>query len=956
MGKRSGESSENKRLRQRKFLPLPLSVIIAVKGVFNMGSKDNNFLILRGARENNLKNLNLDLPHGKLIAVTGLSGSGKSSLAFDTIFVEGQRRFIDSLSTYARQFLERMKRPDFDRMDNVQPTIALEQRNPIKTSRSTVGTVTEIYDYLRLLYAKIGKTFCPDCDTEVKRDTVKDAVDIILKGFLTQEIYITFPKEYSKNRSGFLRLLGSAGLGRALIGGRERDIVNDPPEEFPPIVEIIVDKLIPSPDDRVRLSEAIENCYNFSGGEAHLFVAVENKKTKFNQHFCCTGCGRKFLDPTPFLFSFNSPFGACPECKGFGNILRLDELLVVPNQELSLQEGAIEPFTKPSLRRYGVKLLEFAKRERIPLSVSYKELSVKQRHLIWHGAGKDKGIIGYFNRLERKKYKIQVRVLLSRYKSPFVCESCRGGRLKKEANWVKIARLSIPEIVKKDVDELIRFLESLDIRKQEREIAKDILKEVLSRLNFLKDVGLSYLTIDRASKTLSGGEAQRIMLASQLGSRLFRTTYVLDEPSIGLHPRDNDRLLKILQRLRDLRNSVIVVEHDAAFITGAEYVVELGPESGARGGEVLFAGEISKFLKTDTQTAKYIRGDLKVERISERRLVTRGKPTKFLSIIGARANNLKNININIPLERLVCITGVSGSGKSTLITETIYPALSRLYHGGTKPIGPFEDLKGFSNLTGVVLLDQDPIGKSPRSNPVTFIKAFDQIRILFSELPESRAKGLTPGSFSFNVAGGRCDVCEGEGYVKVEMYFMADLYLLCDECKGRRYKKEILDVTFKGKSIADILEMTFAESIGFFQHQKSITDPFQMMCDVGLGYLRLGQPANTLSGGEAQRLKIARELLSTSKKKQLYLLDEPTTGLHPHDVSVLLGVLEGLVDNGHSVVVIEHNVDLIKSADWVIDLGPEGGDNGGRVIAEGAPEAISGVKNSYTGRYIARAT
>lgn len=920
-----------------------------------MSNKVTNTLILRGVREHNLKNIDLDLPHGKLIAVTGLSGSGKSSLAFDTIFAEGQRRFIDSLSTYARQFLERMERPDFDRMENVQPTIALEQKNPIKTSRSTVGTVTEVYDYLRVLYSKIGRAICPDCNIEVKRDSVKSVVENILNELAKKEIFITFPRESSKNRSDFLQKLGSAGLSRGYIGGKEIDIINEGPKEFPQIVEIIVDRLIPSVEERIRLSEAIENCYHFGNGEAHIFIFGEKEPRKFNQHYSCNGCNRRFLDTTPLMFSFNSPYGACSECKGFGNILRLDETLVVPNQDLSLKEGAIEPFTKPSLKKYGIKLFDFAKRERIPLSLPYRELSEKQRHLIWHGMGKDRGIIGYFNRLERKKYKIQVRVLLSRYKSPFICELCHGGRLKKESTWYQISKIPITEIVKKNVDDLIQFLETLNISKQDKEISKDIIMEILSRLNFLKDVGLSYLTIDRASKTLSGGESQRIMLASQLGSRLFRTTYVLDEPSIGLHPRDNDRLLGILQRLRDLKNSVIVVEHDSAFIAGSEYVVELGPRSGSDGGEVMFAGEIEEFLQSHTETAKYIRGDLKVERVSERRLVTRGKPTKFLSIEGARANNLKNINVNIPLERLVCITGVSGSGKSSLVTETIYPALSRLFHGGTKPIGPFDDMKGFSNLMGVVLLDQEPIGKSPRSNPVTYIKAFDQIRILFSELPESQARGLRPGSFSFNVAGGRCEVCEGEGYIKVEMHFMADLYLLCDECQGKRFNRDILGITFKGKSIADVLQMTFFEGTKFFQYQKSITEQFQMMCDVGLGYLRIGQPANTLSGGEAQRLKIARELLSTNKKKQLYLLDEPTTGLHSHDVAVLLNVLEGLVDNGHSVVVIEHNLDLVKSADWIIDLGPEGGDAGGKIVAEGAPEQVSKIKNSHTGVYLKRA-
>lgn len=915
-------------------------------------SKSYDTLILRGVRQHNLKGIDLDLPHGKLIVVTGLSGSGKSSLAFDTIFVEGQRRFIDSLSTYARQFLERMERPDFDKMENVQPTIALEQRNPVKSSRSTVGTITEIYDYLRLLFAKIGKTFCPDCKIEVKPDTVTAVTEAILKDFSNKKIIISFPQVVSKNRADFFSRLGASGLTRAYIDGKQVDFINEKLQHVPEILEIVVDRFVPSPKDRVRLNDAVESCYHFGEGIAHVYVEGEKKPRRFDRHYCCSKCGKKFLEPSPLLFSFNSPFGACSNCKGFGNILRIDELLIFPNPDLSLKDGAMEPFTKPSMRRYGAKLLNFAKLQKIPLNVPYRELNEKQRHLLWSGYGREKGITGYFNRLEEKKYKMQVRVFLSRYKSPFLCESCNGNRLKREASFVKIDNHAISGVVSKNVDQLILFIKNLNLTKQEMETASDILEEITSRLGFLRDVGLNYLTIDRATRSLSGGEAQRIMLASQLGTRLFRTTYVLDEPSIGLHPRDNDRLLGLLKKLRDQKNSVIVVEHDPAFILGAEYVVELGPKSGADGGEIMFAGLQSEFLNSQTLTAKYLNGELKVETPRERRLVTRGKPTKFLSIEGASANNLKKIDINIPLERFVCITGVSGSGKSSLVSETLYPALSRLFHGGTTPIGPFHNLKGYSNLTGVVLLDQEPIGRSPRSSPVTYIKAFDHIRRLFAELPEARVRGLTPGSFSFNVPGGRCDKCEGEGYIKVEMHFMADLYLICDECDGCRYKKDILDITFKGNSIVNVLKMTFAEGIKFFQYYKSIVDQFQMMCDVGLGYLRIGQPANTLSGGEAQRLKIARELLSTTKKKQLYLLDEPTTGLHPHDVSLLLNVLEELVEKGNSVVVIEHNIDLIKSADWVLDLGPEGGDDGGILVAEGPPEIIAKAKSSHTGRYL----
>ena len=917
-------------------------------------SSSHRYLILRGVRQHNLKGFDLDLPHGQLIAITGLSGSGKSSLAFDTIFAEGQRRFIDSLSTYARQFLEKMERPNVEKMENVQPTIAIEQKNPVKTSRSTVGTVTEIYDYLRLLYAKVGKTICPDCGIEVKPDTVQEVIDTILQEYVGKNIYLTFPQKVPPNRKEFLGRLGTVGLTRSYIDGDQVDLINEPLKSWPDVLEIVADRVVPSEGDRVRLSEAVENCYQFGEGIAHLFEAGDTTPRAFNQHYCCSQCGGKFLEPSPLLFSFNSPFGACPKCNGFGNNLLLDERMVVPNPDLSLNQGAIDPLTKPSFRRWGGRLLDFAKKQRIPLGIPYKDLTTEQKNLLWEGKGRDRGIRGYFEKLERKKYKMQIRVFLSRYKSPFICEGCGGGRLRGDASTVKLGKLSIQEVSSKNIEQLLLFISEIRLGKQDQEIAKDLVKEIQSRLGFLKDVGLTYLTVDRATKSLSGGEAQRIMLASQLGSRLFRTTYVLDEPSIGLHPRDNQRLLDLLKRLRDLSNTVLVVEHDAPFIEGADYVVELGPKSGEKGGEVMFAGETDQFLSSNTLTAKYLRGEMKVAEERERRLITRGKPTKYLVVEGASANNLKNINVKIPLERLVCITGVSGSGKSTLLEETLYPALDRLYNGGTIPMGPFLQLTGFSNLTGVVLLDQQAIGKSPRSNPVTYLKAFDEIRKLYSDLPESRSRGYTPGTFSFNVTGGRCETCQGEGYQKVEMGFMADLYLLCDECQGRRYKREVMEVTFKGKSIADVLEMTFSEARSFFQSLNHTKEHFQLMVEVGLGYLRLGQPANTLSGGEAQRLKIARELSSEKKKKQIYLLDEPTTGLHPHDISLLLKVLNDLVEEGHSVVIIEHNLDVIRSADWIIDLGPEGGDEGGWIIAEGTPAQVAKIRGSYTGQFLAR--
>lgn len=905
-------------------------------------------LIIEGARQNNLKNISLKIPHNKVTVITGLSGSGKSSLAFDTIFAEGQWRYIESLSTYARMFLEKIDRPLVDSIQNIRPAIALEQRNPVKTSRSTVGTVTEIYDYLRLLYAKIGRLFCPECDNEVKRHHPSAVVEEILKGLTGKKVNILFPVRVSKNEiNNILKDLLKRGFTRVKIG----DEVLDISQVFPStkkISEILVllDRLSIKPETRGRLGDSIEMAFREGQGEI-LIDVIGEKAIRYSQYLRCMKCNIDFNPPQPLLFSFNHPIGACKECNGFGNILKYDEDLIVPDKSLSLVEGAIEPWTKPATKWWMRQMLAGAKDSGIDLKKPYKELSKKEKALIFKGTDNFYGINDFFEELKEKRYKIHVRVFLSRYRSGFECPTCHGTRLKEEALYFRVGNLNIAEVSSMSVERFYEWFRGLSLTDSEKETAKEILRQIEMKSSFLLRVGLGYLTLNRQIRTLSGGEAQRVNLSNQLSSKLTGTLYILDEPSIGLHPRDTGRLAKIVRELSREGNTVIIVEHDRTLIDSADFVVEMGPGAGEKGGKVVFSGMKNEFLRSDCLTAKYLQGKESIQLPRGRRKPGR----RFLEIKGASANNLKNIDVKIPLHTFTCITGVSGSGKSTLIHDTLYRALARLFRIDFERAGKYRALTGLEYIKGVRLIDQEPIGKSPRSNPVTYIKAFDIIRKIFSELPDSKKIGLTPGHFSFNQPGGRCEGCQGSGFQKLEMYFFEDLLVTCDECGGKRYKPETLDILYNGKNIAQVLQMTVSEAIDFFDNP-SLKRKFQTLLDVGLGYLRLGQSATTLSGGEAQRLKICHELGNWKIRDHVYILDEPTTGLHFEDIKKLLVVLNTLVDSGNTVIVVEHNPDVIKTADWVIDLGPEGGDNGGWIVAQGTPEEIAGVNESYTGRYL----
>ncbi len=894
-------------------------------------------LIIEGARQNNLKGINLRLPHGKVIAITGVSGSGKSSLAFDTIFAEGQWRFIESLSTYARLFLEKMDRPEVDSIENIRPAIALEQRNPVRSSRSNVGTLTEIYDFLRLIYAKVATPYCPNCGQEIKSWDPSEVRSELLSSYEGGKAVITFPSNLAPDE------LEKRGFKRIWHKGAAAELEDFEEKPRPPF-EVVLDRLIIR--DEPRLSDSLEMAFAEGGGRIRI-IMIDGPSLVFTSRNECDRCGIELPEPSPLLFSFNHPVGACPECKGFGNILRYDEDLVVPDKYLSLLEGAIEPWEKPAARWWKRQMFDWARRESVDVNISYKKLPKKQRKMLFEGDEGFLGINDFFEDLESIRYKLHVRVFLSRYRKGITCPRCEGKRLQPGALQYKLSGLDISELAAYSVGDLIKFLREMELSPFKRDVVKEALRQIELKLGFLKRVGLDYLTLSREGKTLSGGEYQRINLSNQLASDLTGTLYVLDEPTVGLHKRDTDRVSEIMGELSEMGNTVVVVEHDKGVIESADWIVELGPGGGHKGGEVVFAGPKKDFMKSGTLTARYLRGE---EETPVR--TTRREPTGSLLLRDASGNNLKDVDFELPLGTFTCVTGVSGSGKSSLVVETLYRGLSRELRMNEGTPLPFKSLKGYEGLKATKLIDHAPIGRSPRSNPVTYLKVFDHIRKLFAAQPEARSQSLPPGFFSFNVPGGRCETCKGEGYQKVEMYFFEDLFIKCEECGGKRYGREALKIYYRGKNIDDVLSMTVDEALGLFHDMPQIASRLALMKDIGLGYLRLGQPATTLSGGEAQRLKICAELGAGKVTGVVYILDEPTVGLHMRDVASLLEVLNRLVDAGNTVVVIEHNLDVIKSADWIVDLGPEGGAAGGRILYSGVPEGLAKLRKSYTGRYL----
>jgi excinuclease ABC subunit A len=909
-------------------------------------------LRIEGARQNNLKNISLEIPHDRLTVVTGVSGSGKSSLAFDTLFAEGQWRYIESLSTYARMFLDRVDRPDVDRIENVRPAIALEQKNPVRTARSTVGTATEVYDYLRLLYAKIGRVCCPACGVEAVSHSPDSIVDVLLAEHAGARALVAFrlPVPGGMAADELWANLTRRGFARVRVNGAVVDLSQAPPAEIEGLREItvILDRVVLDAGQRRRLTESVETALREGNGCVDVHV-VDGPVRNFVESLRCPRCGTALERPQPLLFSFNHPLGACPECKGFGNVLKYDEARVVPDPTRTLADGAVEPWTHPSGRRYQRELIKASRRRGFDVAKPYAALTEDERKFVYEGDGKFPGIQGFFEKVESYRYKLHVRVFLSRYRSQSRCPACAGARLRPSALAVRVAGLTIADFTALTIEDAVRALADLRLTAWEATVAREILKQLGAKLTFLLRVGLGYLTLARQTRTLSGGEAQRINLANQLGSQLVGTLYVLDEPSIGLHARDIARLADLCRELAQAGNTVVVVEHDRAFIEAADHVVELGPGSGERGGNLVFNGPQEEFRKaTHSLTARYLTGRETIPVPAVRRTGRR-----HLVLAGAREHNLKSITVRVPLGTLTVVSGVSGSGKSTLVHDTLYRAVARAFKTDFAPPGAHDELRGLEYLKGIRLIDQEPIGRTPRSNPVTYVKAFDEIRKIYAGLPRAKALGLEAGAFSFNVPGGRCEKCDGDGFEKLEMYFFEDVYVSCPECEGRRYRPDVLTVKSRGRSIADVLAMTVDEAVDFFTAQPGLARRLRVLQDVGLGYLRLGQPATTLSGGEAQRLKIASELGARATTEMLYVLDEPTTGLHLDDVKKLLGVLNRLVDAGNTVLVVEHHLDVIKAADHVIDLGPEAGDEGGAIVAEGPPEAVAQTPGSYTGKFLA---
>ena len=910
-------------------------------------------IVIQGAKLHNLKNISVVIPRNKLVVITGLSGSGKSSLAFDTLYAEGQRRYVESLSSYARQFLGRLNKPKVDSIKGISPAIAIEQKVNSTNPRSTVGTTTEIYDYLKLLYTRIGKTISPISGKEVKKDNVTDVINFLKEFKEGEKLLLLAPIILEKGRTIENKLLAllQQGYARIKLGDRIVRLDDLKGEKLPKKINLVVDRIITKNDEDFlnRLADAVEIAFFEGKGELQIENISNSSLTVFNNRFEADGIS--FLSPNIHLFSFNNPYGACKTCEGYGDVIGIDSDLVVPNTVLSVFENAIFPWRGESMSWYRDQLVNAAYKFDFPIHKPWFELSEDQKLLVWEGNEHFRGLNDFFEELTSKSYKIQNRVMLSRYRGKTICNTCKGKRLRKEASYVKINGTSLQELVELPLEKVTTFFKNLKLNKYDKEIAKRLLIEINNRLEFLNKVGLNYLTLNRKSNTLSGGESQRINLATSLGSSLVGSMYILDEPSIGLHPKDTERLIEVLKSLRDLGNTVIVVEHDEDIMKAADEIIDIGPEAGSFGGEVVATGNYKNLLKSNSLTAQYLNGALSIEIPAQRRT-----SKNSIQLFGARQHNLKNIDVQFPLGCFTAITGVSGSGKSTLVKKILYPAILKEVGGyGEKP-GQFSKLEGnFSSIKNVEFVNQNPIGRSSRSNPVTYIKAYDDIRSLFSKQKLADIRGYKPKHFSFNVDGGRCEKCKGEGEVTIEMQFMADVHLECDVCKGKRFKKEVLEVQFHKKNIHDVLQMTVEDAINFFRTngETKITNKLQPLQDVGLGYVQLGQSSSTLSGGEAQRIKLASFLIKgTIKEKTLFIFDEPTTGLHFHDINKLLKSFYALLDKGHTVIVVEHNMDLIKCADHVIDLGIDGGEKGGDLIAQGTPEEVAKNKKSYTAAYL----
>ncbi len=959
-------------------------------------------ITIRGARVHNLKNVSVSIPHNAITVVTGVSGSGKSSLAFDTVYAEGQRRYVESLSAYARQFLERMEKPDVDEISGIAPAVAIRQKNSTRNPRSTVATATEIYDYLRLLFARCGQTFCIKCGAEVKRDNPEEIATRVLQMTPGRRFYVLYEFHptgslIEKTPSGAAGIAAAAAAKSAAIASAEappRRVVKKKPAQvsaellrqslidlqkrgfnrlyqdgrmhefsspetlldidFTKTVYVIVDRLAINPESRSRLVDSIEICYREGGGEAILEFVADSagpaERLRFNERFECKNDGTLYQEPEPRLFSFNNPYGACPRCQGFGNTIDFDLNLVVPDSSKSIDDGAVIPWTKPRYRTVLQDAKKFARSKGIPTNVAWRHLTDEQRRLMLEGDPQSdyEGIVGFFKYLERKKYKLHVRVFLSRFRGYATCSECGGTRLRPEARAVRVAGKSITEVCKLTVAEARQFVANMYLTQEQNKVADKILQEVRSRLQFLDEVGLDYLTLDRLTSTLSGGESQRIQLATSLGSHLVGALYVLDEPSIGLHPRDTQRLIDILKSLRDLGNTVLVVEHDPDTIRAADHVIDLGPGAGELGGKILFSGTYTAMLQEPKSiTGRYLSGESHIPVPNNRHKLN----GKFLKVFGAHLHNLKGVDLMLPLGTLTVVTGVSGSGKSTLVHDVVYKALAAK-RNGTSVKEFCERIEGDQLINEVVIVDQSPIGRTPRSNPATYLKAFDAVREAFAETPDAKRRGYGAGHFSFNVPGGRCETCQGDGTVTVEMQFLADVELVCEECRGTRFKTGVLEVLYHGKNIHEVLQLTVREALVFFINVPKIVSKLRVLNEIGLGYLRLGQSATTLSGGEAQRLKLAAHLSRTENQGILYILDEPTTGLHFDDIAKLLAAFRKLLESGASLLVIEHNLDVIKSADWLIDLGPEGGAAGGKIIATGTPEQVARNAGSHTGKYL----
>jgi len=928
-------------------------------------------IVVLGARQHNLKNINVEIPRDRLVVITGLSGSGKSSLAFDTIYAEGQRRYVESLSAYARQFLGQMDKPDVDDIQGLSPAVSIDQKSTTRNPRSTVGTVTEIYDYLRLLFARIGVPHCHQCGKPVSRQTAEQIVDAVMALPEGSRLMILAP--LVRGRKGIFRQViedaRQQGFVRVRVDGTVYEVTDDIPMERyrQHTIEVVVDRIVLRPDAAGRVSDSVSTALGLAGGLVTVAV-VDGQEMTFSEAFGCPDCGVSLEELAPRNFSFNSPYGACPDCHGLGSFLRLDENLVVPNPRLSISRGAIAPLAGTTSEYWNSVLQGLAQNLGFSLDTPWEQLTPAQRRAVLYGDSRPvqvrfrsrygrqrvwetrfDGVMTWLERRYRDSGSQQMKDETEKFMTEYPCESCGGKRLKPESLAVRVAGKNIAEVTALSVSAALEFFGSLQLTERQEMIARQVIKEIRTRLGFLQDVGLGYLTLDRAAGTLAGGEAQRIRLATQIGSGLMGVLYILDEPSIGLHQRDNHRLIETLQRLRDLGNTIIVVEHDEDTIRAADFVVDIGPGAGEHGGQVVAAGPVAEIERNPQSiTGQYLSGKECIP-VPEKRRQPDGR---FLRIVGARQHNLKNIDVEIPLGMLVCVTGVSGSGKSTLIQETLYPRLMREVYGTYRGWGEHDELIGAGHIDRVIDIDQSPIGRTPRSNPATYTGVFDLIRALFAQTPDARMRGYQPGRFSFNVKGGRCEACRGDGIIKIEMHFLPDVYIPCEVCKGKRYNRETLEVRYKGKNIADVLDMTVSQALEFFRNIPPIARKLGTIHDVGLDYIRLGQPATTLSGGEAQRVKLATELSKRGTGRTLYILDEPTTGLHFHDIRKLLEVLRRLTDQGNSVIVIEHNLDVVKTADWVIDLGPEGGEGGGRVVAAGPPEAVAECPESHTGRFL----